>query len=398
MKLLLVPMAAMAETAGPFSRVRALAEAFVRRGWSVTLCAGEDGNARPVPGASFCPLTVPVPLGLPAALGRRVFPIASRLGLPGHKKVRSFEEVLHLTGATAEGYFRTSVRELRQILRESRPDLVYTEFNLAAIAAAGAEGIPVWATYSYPAQPSFAASPQYAGGVNRVLAELGQPPVRSALELFARADRRFVPSSPALEPVEAPDTVFTGPFSPFPPLAEHSPRTAALAYFGSGSIARKRLLRELPRAFQKLPLELYLAGQGLPRRDDGRIHIGERFDFQQLLPQAAVFLHHGGQNSMMDALRFGVPQLVFPGRVFERRYNADSVSRSHAGLTLAAGDFRASYIASAVRQLQNDPSYTAGALRLRESLSALGGAERVAREIEAEFSGSSRSGPQENRH
>ena len=378
MKLLLVPMTAMAETAGPFSRARTLAECFLARGWEVTLCAGEDGNARSIPGVSWVPLTVPSPLGLPKAIGSRMFPLAVRLGLPGHRTVHSLEEVLYFTGATAESSFHRSVAEVRAAIQAERPTLVYAEFHLAAIAAAKAEGVPVWTSYSAPAQPSFAASPQYAGGVNRVLAELGAEPVHSVLDLLLRADRRLVPSCPELEPMDAPDTVFTGPFSPFPPLAEEVPRTLALAYFGSGVIARSRLLRELPQAFADSPLELYLAGQGLPTVNKGRLHIAGRFDFEALLPRAAVFLHHGGQNSLMDALRFQVPQLIFPGHVFERQYNADCMTRNGAGLSLPLSAFRASSLAEAVETLRREPSYGQNALRLRELLSALGGADRIA--------------------
>jgi hypothetical protein len=381
MRILIVPMPAMAPTAGPFSRARLLAEAFSAKGFSVALCAAEDVNYRPIPGVPNYFLSVPVPFGLPEGIGLRAFSFAEKLGLPGKKPVRSFEEVLHFTGATAYPYFKKSVSEIHSAIASFQPDLIYSEFNLSAIAAAKAEQKPVFASYSYPAQPSYAASPQFARGVRRALAELHQAPVRSALELFLRADLRIVPSIRELEPIEGKDTVFAGTLKKAPELRDTGEKDLILAYLGTGTISKEQTLNEISDAFADSEFEVFLAGMDSDCSRCRNIHTNRTFDFSALLPRAAVFLNHGGQNSIADGLLYGVPQLIYPGKVFERQYNADSIVKNKAGIRLAEGEFTAEKLRESVRALTSDRNYRENSTRLGALLTAPGGADAVIRSI-----------------
>ena len=129
---------------GPWSRAQRVARAFRDGGHEVVLAWGDDGNcANPV--APTLEIPVPSPLGLPEAIARHTFPLASRLGLMGRKPVHSFEEVLWLTGALDERYTRAAVDALRAHMRTARPNVVYSEFSLAAVIAARAEASRAWA-------------------------------------------------------------------------------------------------------------------------------------------------------------------------------------------------------------------------------------------------------------
>ena len=131
-------MLARSQMGGPWSRAKRVAHASQDVGHEVTLAWGDDGNcADPI--APTLEIPVPSPLGLPEAIARHTFLLASRLGLMGRKPVRSFEEVLWLTGALDERYTRAAVDTLRAHMRASRPDVVYSEFSLAAVIAARAE-------------------------------------------------------------------------------------------------------------------------------------------------------------------------------------------------------------------------------------------------------------------
>lgn len=381
MRILIVPMPAMAPTAGPFSRARLLAEAFLAKGFSVALCAAEDENYRRIPDVPNYFLSVPIPFGLPKGIGLRAFSFAEKLGLPGKKPVRSFEEVLHFTGATAYPYFMKSVSEIRSAIAAFEPDLIYSEFNLSAIAAAKAEQKPVFASYSYPAQPSYAASPQFARGVRRTLSELQQPPVRSALELFLRADLRIVPSIRELEPIEGENTVFVGTLKKSPELRDTGEKNLILAYLGTGTIQKEQMLNGISRAFADSEFEIYLAGMDPDCSRCRNIHTDRTFDFSMLLPRAAIFLNHGGQNSIADGLLYGVPQLIYPGKVFERQYNAESVVKNKAGIRLAEGEFTTEKLQESVRALTANGSFRENSVRLGKLLTAQGGTDAVIRSI-----------------
>ncbi len=390
MKILLVPMQAAGQTDGPFSRVRTLAETFLERGTEVALCIG-DINCMPVNGAKNYQLTPPTLMGLPSFIGTRTFPIADRLGLIGKKEIRSFEEVLHITGALTYPYLKQSVMEIRDAIRQFRPDVVYSEFNISAVIAARTEGVPIAGSYSYPVQPEYASSPQFAGGCNRLLKELGQPEVRSTLELFSHMDLLFVPSSHELEPIEdghvsdgtVPESAadgrlqFVGPLKRPTMLMAKEEKPCIPIYMGIGAVGSAQLRKTICAAFCGAPYEIYLSGM-TESRDEGNIHMARRFDFSTLLPSAIAFIHHGGQNSVMDGLLYGVPQLIYPGRIFERKYNAESVKKCRAAIVLESGTFCAESIAAAVRELVSDKTYHENAAAAGNALLSLGGAAAVA--------------------
>lgn len=384
MKVLIVPMSAVAQTEGPFSRAEILAKTFLESGIQVALCGGEKGNSRVVSGTAHYFLSTPMPMGLPKWLGSRVYPFADRLGVIGKKAIHSFEEVLHVTGASAYPYLKTSIREIRSAIRDFQPNIVYSEFNLSAMIAAKAESKPLIASYSFPTQSVYAASPQFAGGVNKVLKELKQPQVRSALDLFLRADCRVIPSSYMLEPVGGEHNLFVGPLKKVPLFQTANCKNCILVYLGNGTIPINRIRKVILNAFRSAPYEVYLAGMH-EQKDIENIHLGQRFDFSALFPRAAVYINHGGQNSMMDGFLYGIPQLVYPGKVFERKYNADSVVKNGAGIAINVSEFSPDSVSKAVHRLTSDESFRANAEGLGKSLRCLGGATAVLDYISSSF-------------
>ena len=380
MKVLVVPMVAQARMGGPWSRAKRVARAFRAGGHEVTLAWGDDGNcANPV--APTLEIPVPSPLGLPDAIARHVFPLASRLGLIGRKPVHSFEEVLWLTGALDERYTRSAVEVLRTHMRAARPDVVYSEFNLAAIIAARAEGIPCVGSGSQPTTASYASNPRKSAGIRRLLREMGMPAPASSLTILEGMARRFIPSGPTLEPRAGERAVYCG-FLDEPPTLTPTPRDCALVYLGAGSVpagVAARAGRELAEA---LSCDVYVAGvsESVHAVGDREVTCAPRFDVAELLPRARVFVHHGGQNSMMDALSREVPQVIVPGRVFERQFNAEAVENARCGLTVRSS--QPALIARAARTLVDEPALTSGIRGVRAELTSLGGAARIVREVE----------------
>ena len=373
-------MVARSRMGGPWSRAQRVARAFQDGGHEVVLAWGDDGNCSD-PGGPTLEIPVPSPLGLPDAIARHTFPLASRLGLMGRKTVRSFEEVLWLTGALDERYTRAAVEVLRTHMRATRPDVVYSEFNLAAIIAARAEGIPCVGSGSQPTTTSYASNPRKSAGIRRLLREMGMPAPASSLTILEGMRRRFIPSCPTLEPRAGERAVYCG-FLDEPPALTPTPRDCALIYLGAGSVpagVAARAGRELAEA---LSCDVYVAGvsEAVYAAGDREVACAPRCDFAELLPRARVFVHHGGQNSVMDALSYEVPQIIVPGRVFERQFNAEAVENARCGLTVR--EPKPTLIARAARTLVDEPALTSGIRGLREELTSLGGAARIVREVE----------------
>ena len=375
-------MLARSRMGGPWSRAQQIARAFLSHGHEVTLAWGDDGNCVD-PVAPTIEIPVPSPLGLPEAIARHTFPLASRLGLMGRKPVHSFEEVLWLTGALDYRYSCAVVEMLREFMRTWRPDVVYSEFNLAAVIAARAEGIPCVGSGSQPTTASYASNPRKSAGIRRLLREMGMPAPASSLTILEGMKRRFIPSCPSLEPEAGERAIYCGFLGEVSKLDAHgSDRDCAVVYLGSGSVPAGVAVRVGRKISSALGCDVYVVGvpEVVYAAAGHKVHCAPRLNFAELLPRARVMVHHGGQNSMMDALSYQVPQVVVPGRVFERQFNADAVERTRCGLSVRAP--KPALIAEAVRRLVDETSLSAGLPKLRDELSSLGGTERIVREVE----------------
>ncbi|MBS6639102.1 MAG: glycosyl transferase family 1 [Actinomyces sp.] len=373
-------MVARSRMGGPWSRAQRVARAFQDAGHEVALAWGDDGNCAD-PGGPTLEIPVPSPLGLPEAIARHTFPLASRLGLMGRKPVRSFEEVLWLTGALDERYTRAAVELLRTHMCATRPDVVYSEFNLAAVVAARAEGIPCVGSGSQPTTTAYASSPRKSAGIRRLLREMGMPAPASSLTILEGMWRRFIPSCPTLEPQAGERAVYCG-FLDEPPALTPRPRDCVLVYFGAGSVPAGVAVRAGRELAEMLSCDVYVAGvsEAVQAVGDREVTCAPRFDFAELLPRARVFVHHGGQNSVMDALTYEVPQIIVPGRVFERRFNAEAVENARCGLSVRAS--KPALIAHAACALIDEPALTSGIRGVRAELRSLGGGARIVREVE----------------
>ncbi|MDO5117097.1 MAG: glycosyltransferase [Eggerthellaceae bacterium] len=381
MRILIVPMFALSPMNGPWSRTQTISRAFLASGHDVVIARADDGNCQHPVSSKVLTLPVPSPLGLPMAIASRTFPIATKLGIAGRKPVKSFEEVLWLTGNLSYDYTMECVNILRAYIQNKQIDAVYSEFNLAAIIAAKADGVPVVGSVSYPTQATYANAKKKAKGINRALSEVGLPRAGSALNLFTWLDFRFVPSCYELEPMEGANLAFCGFLEAITPVQDTDPETddqrdALVFYLGTGTVPRKRLYRAVCEIADAVPYELYVAGvdeSDAPASAVNRknLHFGKRFDFSKLLPHAVAFINHGGQNSVMTALEYGVPQIIFPGKVFERQYNAQSIVKAGAGICI--DDFTSGTISEAIGKLRYDASLTRNAAALREKLSSFGG-------------------------
>ena len=412
MKILLAPMAALAETAGPASRVRLLAEGFREAGIEVATCAAEDVNFREIEGVRNFFLDVPMPMGLPKVIATRTFPVAQKLGITARKTVTSFDQVLRFTGNLDYKYLRKSVESVRQAVQEFRPDAVYSEFNISAMIAARKEGLPLYATVSYPTQHTFACEPSLAKGLNRLLRELELPEVESALQLFDWADRAFCPSIRELEPMDREDVCYVGALkatttgengsgaegmaqadgeastaqdsgedgrdeaSATPGTGKK--RNKVLVYMGNGTVSAKQTMQVVSRVFCGSGYEVYIASSYLPEGTTLNVHVAPRWDFDTLLDEAVLFINHGGQNSIMDGLIHGVPQIMVPGKVFERQYNAKSVMENKAGVSLSYRNFNVDTLSVIIEKVAHSKKTRQNAAALGKKLMAGGGVKMVA--------------------
>lgn len=382
MKVLIAPMAAMAETSGPFSRAVAVCNKLIERNHKVAFCAAEDINYKKIENVKNYYAPIPSPLGMPMFIGKRMLKIVQLLGVQQKKKVKSYEQVLQFVGAITYKHFSEDVSCIRKAILDFKPDVVYAEFRIAAIVASKLENIKVITGFSYPASKSFASNPEYSTGVKRFIRENKLSPIESVLDIFNWADLKIVPSSYELEQINDENVIFTGPFSvPNIKSVGHN-KNKIIAYMGNGTISPKKVIYNLTEAFEKTDIQIYIATEQVKPYKKNNINVDKRFDFSKLMPEAIAYINHGGQNSIMTGLIYGVPQIVCPGNMFERRYNADSIVNLNAGILLESNDFDAEIIKKIVNDFNANKIYEHNSKRAGEELLSLGGTSKVVQSIE----------------
>ena len=295
--------------------------------------------------------------------------------------MNSFDQVLWLTGNLDQAYLRKSVCSVRGAIQEFEPDIVYSEFNISAIIDAKTEGVSLYTTVSYPTQYDHAHDPGLGRGLNRILGELHLPQVESPVRLFDWADKCFCMSIRELEPIEKQNVVYCGSLKPAMVILSPCKRDKIIVYMGNGTVSAKKMLKVISGAFAGAPYEVYIASAYLSRSDAGNIHIAPEWNFDQLLDEAVLFINHGGQNSIAGGLIHGVPQIIVPGKVFERRYNARCLVNKKAGIAVEYRDFRADHIREIVENILESHEMAKNAAALGKQLSEAGGINTLIRNI-----------------
>jgi UDP:flavonoid glycosyltransferase YjiC (YdhE family) len=103
----------------------------------------------------------------------------------------------------------------------------------------------------------------------------------------------------------------------------------------------------------------------------------------ELLKRASVFVTHGGANSIMEGLCFGVPMLVTPVD-FDQPVNGYYVQKSGAGLSIDADRLTVESCRAALADMiRSESPYRDAARRVQADYRSHDGAKATAAEIEA---------------
>jgi len=97
----------------------------------------------------------------------------------------------------------------------------------------------------------------------------------------------------------------------------------------------------------------------------------------ELLGRAAVFVTHGGMNSVQEALFHGVPMVLAPQGA-DQFWIAALVAELGAGLALDAANLQTGAIRASVERALKEPAYAEAARRVGRTLRAAGGSARAA--------------------
>lgn len=131
--------------------------------------------------------------------------------------------------------------------------------------------------------------------------------------------------------------------------------------------------RVLPEVFPTGSATTCVVGaQSIPApRRVGNVQFQPYAPAEALLPHCDWTICHGGQNTIIQSLLHGVPLIVFPGPVFERRINARMVAQAGAGVMGERNQFTADWLTTTMARRA---ALAGPAARLGERIRSYGGA------------------------
>lgn len=173
------------------------------------------------------------------------------------------------------------------------------------------------------------------------------------------------------------------------PFATIDASAKQVLYISLGTIANDRLdfYRECLAAFKNATDWQVVMSVGKQIDTSQLGEVPSNFIVRDSLPQikilekASVFITHGGMNSTMEALYYGIPLVVLP-QMGEQQINAQQVADLGVGVTLENSTrSKAAELIRAVEMVSQNPTYREKATMIQQAIREAGGYQQAVREI-----------------
>ena len=394
MKILIPLFSPPTGTWGSLTRVLAIGDTAKAMGHEIAFCAsGYLADRLLKKGYKVFVMPESTMLGLPKPLSR-IIESGSQNNVIPVKPGKSFGSiwlVLMFTGMSKYGFLRKLVKAELAASEEFRPDLLFTEIDPGAFILSRITGIQLVSTYASVMKTGvggFAWKKLY-NAMNRVLKLYGMNKLKPADWLLDNRILKIIPSIPELDEAvpSAPDYVFTGSLlksfgtSDDQIFPVEKSRHYIFVYTGTGSITQDNLLKVLPELFPQESDTVCLVGSHGVKGEKriGNVIFRPFFDAWSLMPHCDWVICHGGHNTLIQALMNRVPLIIFPGPIFERRFNARMVQKCGAGIFAELPDFNAKWLKTIIGHRD---TYAARAREIGEKIEAYKGAVTAIKAME----------------
>lgn len=385
MKILIPLFSPPTGTWGGLTRVIAITQAAQAAGHQVAFCAsGSLANSLRERGFTIFESPAATMFGLPKPISRLIEARAQNLHIPVKpgKEVGNFWMVLALSGLSNSAYMKKLVWSQLKAVELFKPDILFTDADPGTFLTAAISGLPIAGNYASVIRKGIDSPPHHwmEKAAETVLKEHALPEIPLEALCFGEQVLKIIPSIPELDdtPASRPDVRFVGSL-----LGEIQPSGSSLeietgchyvfAYLGTGSLSLETAKKVLPQVFPESgKLRCLVGAQSVTQAARiGNVEFLPYVPAEAVLPYCDWTLCHGGQNTIIQSLRSGVPLLLFPGPIFERRYNARKVVQAGAGLMGEVDQFTIGWFQNAFEQ-QLSASEQARALSRR--IQSFGGA------------------------
>lgn len=297
-------------------------------------------------------------LGLPVWLSRFLAPgiMNKPVKFKKGKSIGNIWLVLILMGMISRRFSQTLVARELEAVREFQPDILFTELDPGAYIVSRISGIPLATTFASPAMEGVGswAYRKVSSRINGILRKYNIEPVSLVDLCFGPQVLKILPTIPELDGTDPTkqDVRYVGYLLKKEnrikelPFAINKEKKYIFVYVGAGSVDFKTLETVLPEIFSKESEYICIVASEAVREpySINSVHFYSYIPSSKLLPYCSWTICHGGHNTIMESIMQGVPLLIFPGAVFERRFNAHMVEQSGSGFMGESDEFTVSWI------------------------------------------------------
>ena len=282
--------------------------------------------------------------------------------------IRSLADFIEWSGMTDENFVQTSVLSEIEAIKDFKPDAIFSETRLSSVISAKICGIPIMSVAAWPRSPDFPANVldygRHTNVYNKILDQYGLENVNNLAELlYTRSDIKISPSIPDLEPelLQFPDINFVGYILDIElekeilyQEYENKEKDIILVYFSVGAISPRLYYDTIIETFCDAKEQVIVACGYHYELNNGLVSPCDNIKFVQyiklsdIIHRVKLILFHGGQDTMMTSLLFGIPSITIPGKHFEREYNSASLAQLGVSEQLPVYGFRPNRLIKAV--------------------------------------------------
>jgi UDP:flavonoid glycosyltransferase YjiC (YdhE family) len=291
--------------------------------------------------------------------------------------------VLFFSGLARPSYLRLLAAAEINAARHFQADKLFTDLDPGAFLTSAISGLPLASTYAHIATQGSGSWPWklIRRAIAPVLQSNGLPAITPDELFFGDSVLKIIPSIPELDGTDPnrSDVRYVGQLlGPIQSLAAidfqlETNQRCVYVYVGTGSISLDRLQSVLPSVFPTHGDRVCLVGaQSIPHPYQLQaVAFRPYVPAELVLPQCDWTICHGGQNTITQSLVHNVPLLIFPGPIFERRYNAKKVEEAGAGRMGEVTDFTVGWLRTSFEK-QSESAHQAAVLGA--SIRSYGGA------------------------
>ncbi|WP_297424475.1 nucleotide disphospho-sugar-binding domain-containing protein [Clostridium sp.] len=312
--------------------------------------------------------------------------------------VDSLCDVIRLKGIISKEYVQNTFKEEMELVQSFKPDLIFGEFETVMPIVAKKMDIPYFCTGGTPSKKDFSyfgfsnkTAYGYAEEYNELLKTLNLPAIENICELNQdyNCSKVFVPSIPELEDLkDSSKYIFLGSVTPKNFIKSdfnfEKKRPLIYVYLSAGQITPDIYQKVILDTFLGLEFDVIVTGGGNPQFksnvnfNTSNVHFMNMVPSDKVIKMADIAIHHGGQNTTVQCIENEVPSIIFPGKHFERYFNAEKASEIGCALNPGINNFSKEFLLKTCRKIIKDNEFKQNLKIYSDKIKSYGGAAKAA--------------------